>query len=86
MCLSLALTMSCGKDYNALFQERVAQLNKEGKYILSQKNDSVNHYIIYMDADKIVVDTLGDSTKVYPLGKLKVHEYKAAIEEGKFYL
>lgn len=33
--LSLMLTVSCGKDYNALFNERVAELNKEGKYILN---------------------------------------------------
>lgn len=73
MFLSLALTMSCGKDYNALFQERVAQLNKEGKCILSQYNDYMGkeHYIVYMDDNKIVLDTLGDSTKVYPLGNIK---------------
>lgn len=51
MFLSMILTMSCGKDYNALFQERVAQLNKEGKCILSQYNDYMGkeHYIVYMD-------------------------------------
>lgn len=73
MFLSLILTVSCGKDYNALFQERVAQLNKEGKCILSQYNDYMGkeHYIVYMDDNKIVLDTLGDSTKVYPLGNIK---------------
>lgn len=86
MALCMTMMTSCKKDYNALFNEHIEELNKEGKYILCQKNDSANHYIIYIDADKIVVDTLGDSTKVYPLGKLKVHEYKAAIEEGKFCL
>lgn len=39
--LSMVLMVSCGKDYNALFQERVAELTKEGKYILNQYNDSV---------------------------------------------
>lgn len=28
----MILTISCAKDYNALFNERVAELNKEGKY------------------------------------------------------
>lgn len=37
----MILTVSCGKDYNALFQERITELNKEGKYILNQYNDSV---------------------------------------------
>ena len=41
MFLSMVLTVSCGKDYNALFQERITELNKEGKYILNQYNDSV---------------------------------------------
>lgn len=69
----MILTISCAKDYNALFNERIAELNKEGKYILNQYNDSVGkeHYIVYIDADKIVVDTLGDSLQVYPLGKWK---------------
>lgn len=73
MFLSMILTISCAKDYNALFNERVAELNKEGKYILNQYNDSVGkeHYIVYIDADKIVVDTLGDSLQVYPLAKWK---------------
>lgn len=31
----MILTISCAKDYNALFKERVAELNKEGKYILN---------------------------------------------------
>lgn len=55
----MILTISCAKDYNALFNERIAELNKEGKYILNQYNDSVGkeHYIVYIDADKIVVDT-----------------------------
>ena len=55
----MILTISCAKDYNVLFNERVAELNKEGKYILNQYNDSVGkeHYIVYIDADKIVVDT-----------------------------
>lgn len=39
MFLSMILTVSCGKDYNALFQERITELNKEGKYILNQYND-----------------------------------------------
>lgn len=88
MFLSLALTMSCGKDYNALFQERVAQLNKEGKYILSQYNDYMGkeHYIVYMDDNKIVLDTLGDSTKVYPLGNIKrcFHYDLNADKNGKY--
>ena len=36
MFFSMILTISCGKDYNALFKERVAELNKEGKYILNR--------------------------------------------------
>lgn len=86
MFLSLALTMSCGKDYNALFQERVAQLNKEGKYILSQQNDGKEHYIVYMDDNKIVLDTLEDSTKVYPLGNIKscYHYALNADDSGKY--
>lgn len=35
MFLSMILTISCAKDYNVLFNERVAELNKEGKYILN---------------------------------------------------
>ena len=48
MFLSMILTISCAKDYNVLFNERVAELNKEGKYILNQYNDSVGkeHYIV----------------------------------------
>ena len=77
MFLSMILTISCAKDYNALFNERVAELNKEGKYILNQYNDSVGkeHYIVYIDADKIVVDTLGDSLQVYPLGKVETYQF-----------
>lgn len=73
----MILTISCAKDYNVLFNERVAELNKEGKYILNQYNDSVGkeHYIVYIDADKIVVDTLGDSLQVYPLGKVETYQY-----------
>lgn len=60
-----------------MFNERVAELNKEGKYILNQYNDSVGkeHYIVYIDADKIVVDTLGDSLQVYSLGKVETYQY-----------
>lgn len=86
MALCMTMMTSCKKDYNALFCEHMAELNKEGKYILCQKNDSADHYIVYMDVDKIMVDTLGDSPKEYPLGKLNVHEYKATIQEGKFCL
>lgn len=86
MALCMTMMSSCKKDYNALFCEHMAELNKEGKYILCQKNDSADHYIVYMDVDKIMVDTLGDSPKEYPLGKLNVHEYKATIQEGKFCL
>ena len=87
MFLSMVLTVSCGKDYNALFQERIAELNKEGKYILNQYNDSVGkeHYIVYLDMDKIVVDTLGDSLQVFPLHKLSKFQYKARTDKsGKF--
>lgn len=88
MFLSMILTVSCGKDYNALFQERVAQLNKEGKCILSQYNDYMGkeHYIVYMDDNKIVLDTLGDSTKVYPLGNIKrcFHYDLNADKNGKY--
>ena len=87
MFLSLILTVSCGKDYNALFKERVAELNKEGKYILNQYNDSVGkeHYIVYVDVDKIVVDTLGDSLQVYPLNAMEHFQYKAKTDNsGKF--
>lgn len=80
--LSLMLTVSCGKDYNALFKERVAELNKE------EYNDSVGkeHYIVYIDADKIVVDTLGDSLQVYPLGKVETYQYLPNVDfnDGKF--
>lgn len=86
MALCMTMMTSCKKDYNALFCEHMAELNKESKYILCQKNDSADHYIVYMDVDKIMVDTLGDSPKEYPLGKLNVHEYKATIQEGKFCL
>ncbi|WP_278519267.1 hypothetical protein [Leyella stercorea] len=86
MALCMTMMTSCKKDYNALFGEHMAELNKEGKFILCQKNDSAEHYIVYMDVDKIMVDTLGDSPKEYPLGKLNVHEYKATIQEGKFCL
>lgn len=86
MALCMTMMTSCKKDYNALFCEHMAELNKEGKYILCQKNDSADHYIVYMDVDKIMVDTLGDSPKEYPLDKLNVHEYKATIQEGKFCL
>lgn len=86
MALCMTMMTSCKKDYNALFCERMAELNKEGKYILCQKNDSADHYIVYMDVDKIMVDTLGDSPKEYPLGKLNVHEYKTTIQEEKFCL
>lgn len=86
MALCMTMMSSCKKDYNALFCEHMAELNKEGKFILCQKNDSADHYIVYMDVDKIMVDTLGDSPKEYPLGKLNVHEYKATIQEGKFCL
>lgn len=86
--LSMILMVSCGKDYNALFQERVAELNKEGKCILNQYNDSVGkeHYIVYMDVDKIIVDILGDSLQVYPLGKLKSYLYMPDVDfdNGKF--
>lgn len=87
MFLSLALTVSCGKDYNALFQERITELNKEGKYILNQYNDSVGkeHYIVYIDVDKIVVDTLGDSLQVYPLNVMEHFQYRAKTDNnGKF--
>lgn len=87
MFLSLMLSVSCGKDYNALFKERVAELNKEGKYILNQYNDSVGkeHYIVYVDVDKIVVDTLGDSLQVYPLNAMEHFRYKAKTDNsGKF--
>lgn len=88
MFLSMILTISCAKDYNALFNERVAELNKEGKYILNQYNDSVGkeHYIVYIDADKIVVDTLGDSLQVYPLGKVETYQYLPNVDfnDGKF--
>ena len=79
MFLSMVLTVSCGKDYNALFQERITELNKEGKYILNQYNDSVGkeHYIVYIDVDKIVVDTLGDSLQVYPLNVMEHFQYRA---------
>ena len=90
MFLSMILTVSCGKDYNALFQERITELNKEGKYILNQYNDSVGkeHYIVYIDADKIVVDTLGDSLQVYPLGKVETYQYLPDVDfnDGKFSL
>ena len=90
MFLSMILTISCAKDYNALFNERVAELNKEGKYILNQYNDSVGkeHYIVYIDADKIVVDTLGDSLQVYPLGKVETYQYLPNVDfnDGKFSL
>lgn len=82
MALCMTMMTSCKKDYNALFCEHMAELNKEGKYIFCQKNDSADHYIVYMDGYKIMVDTLGDSPKEYPLGKLKIHEYKAALNEG----
>lgn len=88
MFLSLILIVSCGKDYNALFQERVAELTKEGKYILNQYNDSVGkeHYIVYVDVDKIVVDTLGDSLQVYPLGNVETYFYAPYLDfdSGKF--
>ena len=88
MFLSLILTVSCGKDYNALFQERVAELTKEGKYILNQYNDSVGkeHYIVYVDVDKIVVDTLGDTLQVYPLGNVETYFYAPYLDfdSGKF--
>ena len=84
----MILTISCAKDYNALFNERVAELNKEGKYILNQYNDSVGkeHYIVYIDADKIVVDTLGDSLQVYSLGKVETYQYFPNVDfnDGKF--
>ena len=84
----MILTISCAKDYNALFNERIAELNKEGKYILNQYNDSVGkeHYIVYIDADKIVVDTLGDSLQVYPLGKVETYQYFPNVDfnDGKF--
>lgn len=90
MFLSLILTVSCGKDYNALFQERIAELNQDGKYILSQYNDSVGkeHYIVYVDVDKIVVDTLGDSLQVFPLGKIETYQYIPDVDfnDGKFSL
>lgn len=38
MALCMTMMTSCKKDYNALFCERMAELNKEGKYILCQKN------------------------------------------------
>lgn len=86
----MVLTVSCGKDYNALFQERITELNKEGKYILNQYNDSVGkeHYIVYIDVDKIVVDTLGDSLQVYPLGKVETYQYLPNVDfnDGKFSL
>ena len=88
MFLSMILTISCAKDYNVLFNERVAELNKEGKYILNQYNDSVGkeHYIVYIDADKIVVDTLGDSLQVYSLGKVETYQYFPNVDfnDGKF--
>lgn len=83
----MVLTVSCGKDYNALFQERITELNKEGKYILNQYNDSVGkeHYIVYIDVDKIVVDTLGDSLQVYPLNVMEHFQYRAKTDNnGKF--
>lgn len=90
MFLSLILTVSCGKDYNALFQERIAELNQDGKYILNQYNDSVGkeHYIVYVDVDKIVVDTLGDSLQVFPLGKIETYQYIPDVDfnDGKFSL
>ena len=90
MFLSMILIVSCGKDYNALFQERITELNKEGKYILNQYNDSVGkeHYIVYIDVDKIVVDTLGDSLQVYPLGKVETYQYLPDVDfnDGKFSL
>lgn len=90
MFLSLVLTVSCEKDYNALFKERVAELTKEGKYILNQYNDSVGkeHYIVYIDVDKIVVDTLGDSLQVFPLGKVETYQYLPDVDfnDGKFSL
>ena len=85
----MILTVSCGKDYNALFNEGVAELNKEGKYILNQYNDSVGkeHYIVYIDVDKIVVDTLGDSLQVYPLNVMEHFRYRAKTDNnGKFVL
>lgn len=57
-------------------------------YILNQYNDSVGkeHYIVYIDADKIVVDTLGDSLQVYPLGKVETYQYLPNVDfnDGKF--
>ena len=84
MFLSMVLTVSCGKDYNALFQERITELNKEGKYILNQYNDSVGkeHYIVYIDVDKIVVDTLGDSLQVYPLNVMEHFQYRAKTDNN----
>lgn len=35
MFLSMILTISCAKDYNVLFNERVAELNKEGTSLIS---------------------------------------------------
>lgn len=44
------------------------------------------HYIVYIDADKIVVDTLGDSLQVYPLGKVETYQYFPNVDfnDGKF--
>ena len=34
MALCMTMMTSCKKDYNALFGEHMAELNKEGKFIL----------------------------------------------------
>ena len=41
MFLSMILTISCTKDYNALFKERVAELNKEGKDVYKRQLVSI---------------------------------------------
>lgn len=68
---------SCAKNYPQLVNERVAQYEKEGKWILCRSNDETGkeHFIVYADknAQTICVDTVGDGVKTIVLKDLKCH-------------
>lgn len=81
VCLVLLTFCSCAKNYPQMVKDRVEQYQKEGKYVLGQSNDSTGkeHYIVYIDEKQIVVDTLGDSLQVFPLGKMEYMKLRANV-------
>lgn len=85
--LVLLTFCSCAKNYPKMVEDKVEQYKKEGKFILSQSNDSTGkeHYIVYADVKQqiIGVDDLEDAVKEIHLGKLKEKFLTLKVIEGK---